>query len=135
MLSAAVWRIPFKIKDIVMATIMLKTSLKQSYFVITKTCLSNVDPFKPHFYIVKLGFTGVYIIFPISAQNIDCRYSLEPQFIFGAEIRKISEFLSEKFHILVVKFSVYMNRRVFVMVQELHELKIVVTCSVIHSSV
>ena len=26
-------------------------------------------PFKPHFYIVKLGFTGVYIIFLISAQK------------------------------------------------------------------
>ena len=25
-----------------------------------------------------LGFTGVYIIFLISAQNIDCGYSLEP---------------------------------------------------------
>ena len=36
---------------------------------ITKTCLYNVDPFKPHFYIVKLGFTGVYIIFLISAQK------------------------------------------------------------------
>ena len=45
---------------------------------ITKTCLYNVDPLKPHFYIVKLGFTGVYIIFHISAQNIDCGYSLEP---------------------------------------------------------
>ena len=39
---------------------------------ITKTCLYNFDPLKPHFYIVKLGFTGVYIIFLISAQNIDC---------------------------------------------------------------
>ena len=45
---------------------------------ITKTCLYNFDPLKPHFYIVKLGFTGVYIIFLISAQNIDCRYLLEP---------------------------------------------------------
>ena len=45
---------------------------------ITKTYLYNFDPFKPHFYIVKLGFTGVYIIFVISAQNIDCGYSLEP---------------------------------------------------------
>ena len=36
---------------------------------ITKTCLYNFDPLKPHFYIVKLGFTGVYIIFLISAQK------------------------------------------------------------------
>ena len=47
-------------------------------FIITKTCLYNFDPLKPHFYIVKLGFTGVYISFLISAQNIDCGYSLEP---------------------------------------------------------
>ena len=37
--------------------------------IITKTYLYKFDPFKPHFYIVKLGFTGVYIIFLISAQN------------------------------------------------------------------
>ena len=36
---------------------------------ITKTCLYNVDPLKLHFYIVKLGFTGVNIIFLISAQK------------------------------------------------------------------
>ena len=30
---------------------------------IKKTCLYNFDPLKPHFYIVKLGLTGVYIIF------------------------------------------------------------------------
>ena len=74
--------------------------------IITKTYLYNFDPLKPHFYIVKLGFTGVYIIFLISAQNIDCGYSLEPQWgssneypqsIFWAEIWKISEFLSENF--------------------------------------
>ena len=46
--------------------------------IITKTYLYNFEPLKPHFYIVKLRFTGVYIIFLISAQNIDCGYSLEP---------------------------------------------------------
>ena len=45
---------------------------------ITKTRLYNFDPLKPHFYVVKLGFTGVYNIFLISVQNIDCGYSLEP---------------------------------------------------------
>ena len=39
---------------------------------ITKTCLYNFDPLKPHFYIVKPGFTRVYIILLISVQNIDC---------------------------------------------------------------
>ena len=45
---------------------------------ITKTYLYKFDPLKPHFYIVKLGFTGVYIIFLIADQNIDCGYSLKP---------------------------------------------------------
>ena len=36
---------------------------------ITKTCIYNFDSLKPHFYIVRLGFTGVYIIFLISAQK------------------------------------------------------------------
>ena len=45
---------------------------------IMKTRLYNFVPLKPHFYTVKLGFPGVYIIFLISAQNIDCGCSLEP---------------------------------------------------------
>ena len=45
---------------------------------ITKTYLYNFDPIKPHFHIVKLGFTGVYIIFLISAQKHRLWYSLEP---------------------------------------------------------
>ena len=36
---------------------------------ITKTRLYNFDSLKPHFYIVKLGFTGVYIIFLIFAKK------------------------------------------------------------------
>ena len=73
-------------------------------FLITKTRLYKFDPLEPHFYIVKLGFTGVYIIFLISAQNIDCGYLLEPprrggsneypQSMFWAEIWKISEFFT-----------------------------------------
>ena len=45
---------------------------------ITKTCPCNVYPLKPHFYIVKLGFAGVYLLFLFLLQNIDCGYSLEP---------------------------------------------------------
>ena len=94
------------------------TSRKHAYIILT--------PLKPHFYIVKLGFTGVYIIFLISAQNVDCGYSLEPprtggsnkypQSMFWAEIWKISEFLSKNFQFLEMKFSMYLNRRVFVMI-------------------
>ena len=39
------------------------------FIFITKTSLYNFDLLKPHFYIVKVGFTGVYIIFLISAQK------------------------------------------------------------------
>ena len=98
----------------------------RSFVHITKTSLYNFYPLKPHFYIIKLGFIEVYIIFLISAQNIDCGYSLEPprrggsnenlQSMFWAEIWKISEFLSENFHFLVVKISVYLNGHVFVVV-------------------
>ena len=102
-----------------------KSRAPRIYF-ITKTCLYNFDPHKPHFYVVKLGFTGVNIIFLISDQNIDCEYSLEPprrggsneypQFMFWAEIWKILGFYKMKiFHFLVVKFSVYLNRHFFVM--------------------
>ena len=93
---------------------------------ITKTCLYNFDPLKPHFYVVKLGFTGVYVIFLISAQNIDCGYSFEPprrggsyeypQSVAEQKYEKYQNFLSENFQFLVIKFSVYLNMRVFVMV-------------------
>ena len=43
------------------------------------TCPCNVDPLTPHFYVVKLGFTGVYIIFFFFLlYNIYHGYSLEP---------------------------------------------------------
>ena len=47
-------------------------------FIITKTYLYNFDPRKSHFYIVKLGFTELYIILFISAQKHFCGYSLKP---------------------------------------------------------
>ena len=62
---------------------------------ITKTYLYYFDPLKPHFYIVKLGFTGVYIIFLISAQNIDCGYSLEPPPRGGSNEYRQSMFWAE----------------------------------------
>ena len=76
---------------------------------ITKTCLYNFDPLKPHFYIVKLGFTGVYTSFLIAAQKIDCGYSLEPPHRGGSNVyitiyilsrnkKNIRFFLSENSH-------------------------------------
>ena len=71
---------------------------------ITETYLYNSDPLKPH---VKLGLTGVYIIFISSDKNIDCGYSLEPprrggsneypQSMFFSRNMKNMSFSSEKF--------------------------------------
>ena len=91
--------------------------------VITKTYL---DPLKPHLYIVKQGFTGVYIIFLISAQNyrllVLVRTVLPRRiqrvttiYVLSRNMKNIRVFLSENFQFLEVKFSVYLNRRVFVM--------------------
>ena len=90
---------------------------------ITKTYLYNFELLEPHFYIVKLGFTGVYIIFLISAQKhrlwvlvrtASARTSTN-NLCFEQKYEQISEVLSVKFQFLVVKFSIYLNRRVFVM--------------------
>ena len=78
-----------------------------------KTRLCNFDPLKPHFYIVKLGFTGVYIIFLISAQAV---LTSVHNLCFEQKYEKYQNFLSDFFfHFLVVKFSLYLNRRLFVM--------------------
>ena len=76
---------------------------------ITKTHLYNFDHLKPHFYVVKLGFTRVYVIFLISVLTSTHNLCFEQKY------EKYQNFLSENFHFLVVKFSVYLNRRVFVM--------------------
>ena len=57
----------FKIKEAFSCLTMYK--VYGTTFLITKTYLFNSDPLKPHFYIVKLGFTGVYVIFLIFTQK------------------------------------------------------------------
>ena len=69
--------------------------IKSSHF-IRKAYLYNFNPLKPHFYIVKLGLTGVYIIFLIFAENIDCGYSLEPPRRGGSNEYPQSMFSAEK---------------------------------------
>ena len=70
-------------------------------------------------------YRGIHSFSHFCSKNIDYGYSLElphwgssneyPQSMFWAEIWKISEFLSENFHFLAVKFSEYLNRLVFIM--------------------
>ena len=89
-----------------------------TYTRITKAYRYNFEPLKPHFYIVKLGFTGVYIILFISAErnmkNIRLFLSEKFSFFFYFFIFLFFLFLFI-FSFFVVKFSVYLNRHVFVM--------------------
>ena len=92
---------------------------------ITKTYLYNFDPLKPHFYIVKLGFSGIYIIFLISAQKHRLWVLVRtprrggsneyPQSMFWAEIWKISAFFIWKFSVFGGEIFYILNRHVFVM--------------------
>ena len=82
---------------------------------ITKTCLYNFDPIKPHFYIVKLGFTGVYIIFLISTLDEAVLTSTHNLCFEQKYEKKIRVFYLKNFICLEVKFSIYLNRCVFVM--------------------
>ena len=103
-------------------------------FDITETRLYNFGPLKPHFNIVKLGFTGVHIIFLISAQKhrlwVLVRTASPRQFervhtiyVFEQKYEKYQRFylriLSENFQLLEVKLSIYLNRRVFVMISNI----------------
>ena len=81
--------------------------------IITKTCLYKFDPLKPHFYVVKLGFTGVYIIFLISAQKhrlwVPVRTASLHNLCFEQKYEKYQFFFSsENFQFLEVKFSIYL---------------------------
>ena len=74
---------------------------------ITKTYLYNFDPLKPHFYIVKLGFTGVNIIFRIVLKNTHCGthwnrlieavLTSTHNLCFEQKYEKYQNFLSENF--------------------------------------
>ena len=107
----------------------------QSPKCITKTHLYNFYPLKLHFYRAKQGYT-LFSLFLL--KNIDCGYSLESprwdgsndylQSMFWAEIWKTSDFFYLKififfffffFFFFVMKFSIYLKRRVFVMEREL----------------
>ena len=58
--------------------VMICTFPRAGMHFIRRTCPCDLYPLTSHFYIVKLGFTGVNIIFLFLLQNIDCGYSLEP---------------------------------------------------------
>ena len=68
-----------------------------------KTSLYNIGPLKPHFYIVKLGFTGVVIFFLFLLKNKDCEYLLELPTHYLCFEQKFEKYLS----FFIWKFSVF----------------------------
>ena len=87
---------------------------------IMKTCPCNEHPLTSHFYIGKLGFTGVYIFFLFLLWNIDRGFSLEPphwgssnvypRSMFRAKIRKISHFFIWNYHFYNPEILQYIAR-------------------------
>ena len=67
--------------------------------IITKICLYNYDPLKPHFYIVKLGLTGIDIIFLICAQKHRLWVSNTHNIRFEQKFEKYLSFLSDFFSV------------------------------------
>ena len=60
---------------------------------ITKIYLYSFDSLKPHFYTVKLEFTGVYINFLISGKNIDCEYRVPTIYVLSRSMKNIRVFI------------------------------------------
>ena len=95
-------------------------SLDEAHFTIPsrKHAYIILTPLNTTFIQSKLGFTGVYIIFLFLLKSVDCGYLLElprHNLCFEQKYEKYQSFLSENFQFLEVKFSIYLNRHVFVM--------------------
>ena len=90
--------------------------------VITKTYLYNFDPHKPHFLYGKTGVYRAILYISYFCSKHRLWYSLEPPhrvptiFVLSRNMKNIEKiYLIFFFHFLVVKFSIYLNRHVFVM--------------------
>ena len=71
---------------------MLLIKALQTLHIIRETCPCIEYPLKSHFYLVKLGYAGVYLFFLFLLQNIDCGYSLEPPRRCGSNVYPQSMF-------------------------------------------
>ena len=78
------------------------------------TFLTSKDSDQP----VYLPSMATVLVYPSldSVETIKGTCNQHPQSMFWAEIWKISAFLSENFQFLMVKFSIYLNRHVFIMI-------------------
>ena len=90
---------------------------------ITKTRVYSFDALKPNLYRLKLEFTGIYInsFYFCSKHRLwvlaEAVLTSTNNQCFEQKYEKYQNFSSESFRFLVVKFSIYLNRRVFVMTE------------------
>ena len=84
---------------------------------IRKTCQCNVYPLEPHFYIVKLGFTGVYLFFLFLLQNIEAVLTCTHNLCFEQKKKKknIKIFLMKLSFFTIEKNLGIMHGQVFVL--------------------
>ena len=92
---------------------------------ISKTRLYNFDPLNPLLYSKTWVYRGIYYFFISALKHrlwVLVRTASSRRFwrvltiyVLSRNMKKYQNFLSENFHFLVVKCSVYLNRHVFVM--------------------
>ena len=78
----------------------------------------NTPALKPHFYIVKLGYAGVYLFLLFLLQNIDCGYSSERVptiYVLSKNKKNITNFLLKIFKFYNLKNLYTLHGHVFVM--------------------
>ena len=86
-----------------------------------KTYPCNLFPLKPHFYIEKLGFAGIHLIFLFLIQNIHSGYSLEPPLTctqnacFELKYKKNQNFVMKISIFITLKKCVYVHGNALVM--------------------
>ena len=68
-----------------------KNSMLQPVAILRITCLCYEFPLESHFYIEKMGFAGVYLLFLFLLQNIHFGYSLEPHRRGGSNLYQCFE--------------------------------------------
>ena len=100
--------------DSIHSTLLMQETLTGQ--IIRKTCPCDEYPLKPPFYIVKLGYAGVYLFFLFLLKNIDCGYSLEPPrrgervptiYVLSKNKKNIKIFPVKVLIFTTKKFSVY----------------------------
>ena len=84
---------------------------QQRQYIITKSCLYNVDSIKPHFYVVKLGFTGDIHYF-----SYFCSHRLWVLLCFELKYEKYQNFYLKTFSFWWWIFFIFLNRHDFVMI-------------------